>query len=511
MTHPVIGWERETPVPNHVFNDYLSARDGRLFFEDLDLAQLFIGPPAPPILGGTHVGGVSDAESSERPPAWPGGVYSAGQVLPSPLEFVYLPKIRAKIEQMRQVFADVIAQVGYAGRFHYAYATKANTAEEVVRTALGAGAHYEMSSWIDVEIVQLLKAAGHLPPERMVIANGFKVAGMAYTDSLVRLKARHDNLIPVVEDRAELPPLIESGLPFDVGLRQKSYGHHQTGEEMEAANSRFGMKLADLWQAAEAIAAAPNLRLKLYHAMIGSQITSERDFVAGLRPTIEIYARLRQRHPDLSIFDYGGGVPVAMTLDFRFDYRAFARLLLTTLQEVCARHDVPVPDVVGEMGRYTVAEHGAHFFKVVTVKDNGSALPWYLIDGSIMTSFPDTWALSEHFIVLPLNHLDKPFQRVQLGGITCDSDDVYPPKPSSSPLYLPVNTENLYVGFFCIGAYQEMLGGVRGSKHCVLPEAVELIVDRDDDGQYQFRIIPGQTAPDVMRNLGYSVPKDMVW
>ena len=61
----------------------------------------------------------------------------------------------------------------------------------------------------------------------------------------------------------------------------------------------------------------------------------------------------------------------------------------------------------------------------------------------------------------------------------------------------------MYVGFFSIGAYQEMLGGVRGSKHCVLPEANELIVDRDDDGRYRFQILPGQSTGDVLRNLGY--------
>ena len=59
-------------------------------------------------------------------------------------------------------------------------------------------------------------------------------------------------------------------------------------------------------------------------------------------------------------------------------------------------------------------------------------------------------------------------------------------------------------------AYQEMLGGVRGTKHCVLPEAVELIVDRGDDGRHLFRVMPGQTAADVMHNLGYAVPKNAV-
>jgi len=198
-------------------------------------------------------------------------------------------------------------------------------------------------------------------------------------------------------------------------------------------------------------------------------------------------------------------MPVPMTLDFQFDYNGFAVGLLATLKETCDRYGVPEPDVMGEFGRYTTAEHGAHLFKIITVKDNGSQLPWYLIDGSIMSSFPDTWCLGEHFVCLPLNHLDGPFQQVQLGGITCDSDDVYPPKKSKSPLFMPIDAKDLYLGFFGIGAYQEMLGGVKGSKHCVLPEAYELLIDLEDDGSYQFQIIRGQSPADVLQNLGYQV------
>jgi arginine decarboxylase len=135
-------------------------------------------------------------------------------------------------------------------------------------------------------------------------------------------------------------------------------------------------------------------------------------------------------------------------------------------------------------------------------------MPWYILDGSIMSSFPDIWALGEHFTVLPLNHLDKPFQRVQLGGVTCDSDDVFPPEDSPAPLYLPVESKDLYVGFFGIGAYQEMLGGVGGSKHCVIPEADELIIDQGPDGGYQFEVLSGQGPMKVLRNLGYSFASD---
>lgn len=474
MTDQVIGWESEDPVPNgHQFNDYLRAVNGRLYFHDFDLTQLF---------------------ESEN---------ALGRQLPSPLEVVYLPRIRQQVKTMNQVFADVIAELGYAGQFHYAYASKANAAEEVIRATLQAGAHHEMSSSVDVDIAQIMCQRGLLKPERMILSNGFKPAGSEYAHKIVHLKDHHDNVIPIIEDLTELSTFLTSGKQFELGIRQKTYGRHTTREQMEAAHSRFGLDIEGVWKTADYIAAAPNLSLKMYHGMVGSQMVDPAQFVDYLTPSLEVYAQLKQRHPSLSIFNWGGGTPVAMTLDFEHDYHEFARILLTTIQDICARYNVDVPDVMGEFGRYTTAEHGAHLFRVITAKENNSDCPWYIIDGSIMSSFPDSWALSEHFIALPLNHLDQPFQIAELGGITCDSDDVYPPKPSNSPLYLPVQTDNLYVGFFAIGAYQEMLGGVRGSKHCVLPEAYELIIDRNEAGEWEFEVLEGQTTNDVLNNLGY--------
>ena len=409
-TDPVVGWEKNSPVPEgHQFNRYLSARNGRLHLDGLDLVEL--------LMGDSPIGNDTDAS-------------------PSPLEVVYLPIIRQQIMSMNQVFTEAIGELNYNGRFYYTYASKANAAEEVIRTTLGTGAHHEMSSTVDVDIAKIMLKRGLLTKERLIVCNGFKGAGSHYAANILQLRQLHQNIIPVIEDLGELSSLISSGYSFDVGLRMKSYGHNKTQAEMNVANSRFGMDIDDIWKAADYIAAAPNLNLAMYHNMVGSQITDIDDFIDRLQPGMEIFARLRQRYPNIHIFNFGGGMPVAMTLEFDFDYKAFAVALLTALQKTCERYNVPVPDVMGEFGRYTTSEHGAHLFKIITNKENGSKLPWYIIDGSIMSSFPDSWALSEHFIVLPLNHLDKPFQQVQLGGITCDSDDVYPPKPSQSPLYL---------------------------------------------------------------------------
>jgi len=475
MQPKTIGWQKETPVPNgHHFSQYLSAENGHIYLDGFDLSALF----------------------TETLPG-------QADKVPSPLEVVYLPIIRHKIQALMQAFSSARSAIGYQGDFLYAYASKANAAEEVVRTIVETGVNYEISSWVDVQIVHNFRRTGKILDDVWIIANGFKPSGSLYMNQLIELQAHRGAVIPVVENMLEIPALIQSRIPFDVGVRLKSYGMHTDLAAMDAANSRFGMDSNTIVDAVVQIEQAENLKLRLFHAMIGSQITDEAAFVEHLTPAIELYAKIRQTSPDLTIFDFGGGLPVAMTLDFEFDYARFAKALLRRMQEVCARYDVPVPDIMGEFGRYTVAEHGVHIFKVITVKDNASALPWYIIDGSVMSSFPDIWALGEHFVVLPLNHLDGAFQAAQIGGITCDSDDVYPPNSSQSSLYLPVNAEELYIGFFNVGAYQEMLGGVGGSKHCVIPEADEIIIDKNTDGTFSFEWLHGQSAEKVLQNLGY--------
>ncbi len=468
---PQIGWEKETPVPDGTrFTDYLWTRGGDLYYEHLNL----------------------------------GALVRSGRYR-SPLEIVYLPQIRRQIDRLRQSFTRGIAELGYPGRFEYAYASKANAAEEVVRTIMDTPAHYEMSSATDIDIARLMKRSGRLADDKMVLCNGFKLPGSSYSQQILAFKAEHDRLIPILENPVELEPLAASGLPFEVGLRQKSYGSARDLAELDQVNSRFGMPTADLEACARQVAAASNLSFKMLHAMAGSQITDPLDFVGRLVPSMELFARLRREHPTLSIFNFGGGVPVGMTLDFQFDYDRFARELLRMAAEVCGRHGVLVPDVMGEMGRYTVSEHGAHLFKIVATKENGSSYPWYIIDGSIMSSFPDSWALGELFIVLPLTHLDRPFRRVQLGGLTCDSDDMYPRNPEDANLFLPVDTAGLTIGFFSVGAYQEMLGGVGGTKHCAIPEADELIIDRNGQGELVIELVEGQDQGRVLRNLGYRV------
>lgn len=93
--------------------------------------------------------------------------------------------------------------------------------------------------------------------------------------------------------------------------------------------------------------------------------------------------------------------------------------------------------------------------------------------------------------MLPLRGFERPAREVWLGGFTRASDDVY--KEAG---------EELYIGFFGTGAYQEMLSGVVGAHHCLLPEAKVSIVERKGGVERQ-RVVLGQTSDGVLAVLGY--------
>jgi arginine decarboxylase len=448
-------------------NDFLRVHDGQLHFRDLNL-------------------------------------YATAREYGSPLELVYTPLIAERVQRMIAIFAEARAALGYQGGFVYANATKANVAEEIIRHAMQAGAHYETSSSYDIDIARLLWRQGLLPGDRLILNNGFKIG--TYADNIKALRREgYANVLPIFDSPAEIATFASFELPLIVGLRQRIERGVLNLAQLTEVESRFGMGFAELLDQADRIATMPNMTLKLYHAMLGSQLDDEAAFVNSLLFAVDCYCTLKARHPSLEYFDFGGGVPVPYSLDFDFDYAGFARRLLRGVQEVCARRGVAEPTIVGEFGRYTTAEHGAHLFRVVEEKPTTNPeASWYIIDSSLMVALPDSWGIDQKFIVLPLNGYDRPTRSAWLGGLTCDSDDVYREPGTPGYLTLPAvrPEEELYLGFFGTGAYQEMLSGVRGVHHCLLPEAKELIIERDG-GHETRRVLSAQSSDLILAALGY--------
>lgn len=58
-----------------------------------------------------------------------------------------------------------------------------------------------------------------------------------------------------------------------------------------------------------------------------------------------------------------------------------------------------------------------------------------MIDSSFMTTLPDTWAINQRFIFLAINNWDSEYERVNLGGLTCDSEDFYNAEVHSNAIF----------------------------------------------------------------------------
>lgn len=418
----------------------------------------------------------------------------------APLEIAYYPQITRQINNIHIWASQARRTTGYRGTFLYAYATKANFTAEVVQTALRAGAHYETSAAADVAIAAHLWREGELPDERLLLCNGSKDAD--YLAQICHLRQQgYKQIIPVLDDLAELTSLEVCTAPLQLGVRERAAGNRNAAQP---GNDRFGLTVPEIDQIVAQLTHSHH-RLILYHAMVGSQIENEAQFLALLDESLVAYCRLRQRVPTLRYLNFGGGLPTSgYRLDFNFDYVGFLRRLMARVQQICAVFGVPEPDLVGEFGRYTVANHSVTLFEVGAVKTTATGQPdWYLLNGSLMVALPDILMVpDQQFLILPLDHWERPIRPVRLAGrATCDSDDVYP-HLDQPPLYLPDVGTGLVVAVFGTGAYQKLLSGLGGVHHCLSPEPPQLKI-HEINGRLQFRRTPQQSHDVMMRLLGY--------
>lgn len=125
------------------------------------------------------------------------------------------------------------------------------------------------------------------------------------------------------------------------------------------------------------------------------------------------------------------------------------------------------------------------------------------VNFSLFQSLPDAWGIGQIFPVLPLDGLNKPLtRRAVILDITCDSDgaikkyvdgddiETTMPFPEYDPKSPP------FIGFFMVGAYQEILGNM----HNLFGDTETLEVRVDSGGKVSVSLFDeGSTVADMLR------------
>lgn len=421
----------------------------------------------------------------------------------TPLKFSYLPKISDNINRAKKWFADAIEELDYKGNYHYCYCTKSSHFKHVLEEALKNDIHIETSSAFDINIVNKLKESNKISPDTFIICNGFKRD--QYIQNIADLiNNGHQNCVPIIDNYEELGLLGHAiDKDFKVGIRIAS----EEEPKFEFYTSRLGIGYKNIVPFYEdQIKNNDQVELKMLHFFINTGIKDTAYYWNELNKCLKVYVRLKKLCPTLDSLNIGGGFPIKNSLAFEYDYAYMVKEIINQINTTCSEANVPVPNIFTEFGSFTVGESGGAIYKVLYQKQQNDREKWNMINSSFITTLPDAWAISKRFLLLPVNRWNDDYERVLLGGLTCDSDDYYNSEQHVNAIYLPRYRQEkpLYVGFFNTGAYQETIGGYGGLQHCLIPQPKHILIDRDEDGNITTQIFnEQQKAEDLLKILGY--------
>ena len=128
----------------------------------------------------------------------------------------------------------------------------------------------------------------------------------------------------------------------------------------------------------------------------------------------------------------------------------------------------------------------------------------FLCNFSVFQSLLDHWALGQLFPVMPIHRLNElPDRNATIVDITCDSDgkvskfvDLQDVK-ETLPLHRWEPGDPYYIGFFLVGAYQDIMGDMHNLFGRV--NEIHIYLDEDEDcGYYVEEVLPGSTIGQVL-------------
>ncbi len=421
----------------------------------------------------------------------------------TPLRIAFLPKISQNIQKARRLFNVAMAKTDYNGTYNYCYCTKSSHFSFVMEEVLKNGVNLETSSAFDINLLECLHESGQLKPDTFIICNGFKRP--QYIENIQNfIRLGFKKVIPILDNKFELD-LLQKDFEEDlnVGIRIAS----EEEPKFDFYTSRLGIRYKDIIPYyREKIKNNKHVKLKMLHFFINTGIRDTAYYWNELNKAVNMYCELRKESPDLDCLNIGGGLPIQAHLDFTYDYEYMAEEIVSQIKLICKQNGVPEPNLFTEFGSYTVGESGAMLYSIVNQKQQNDRERWNMIDSSFITTLPDTWAINQRYPFMAINNWDSEYERVHLGGLTCDSEDFYNAEVHSNAIFLPkmVEGREQYIGFFHMGAYQEALSGFGGIQHCLLPAPKLVVIDIDENGEYYTKLFAKeQSYKSMLKILGY--------
>jgi arginine decarboxylase len=148
----------------------------------------------------------------------------------------------------------------------------------------------------------------------------------------------------------------------------------------------------------------------------------------------------------------------------------------------------------------------------------------YFANFSLFQSVPDSWAIDQLFPIVPIQRLNqKPDVMASIADITCDSDGEITSfvgengRTKFLPLHKIRKDEDYYIGFFLIGAYQEILGdmhnlfGDTNAVHITFSKKTNYKIDTviNGDATWESLKYVQYKGPEILKRVRDNLEKDV--
>ena len=304
------------------------------------------------------------------------------------------------------------------------YASKAFLTKEMARIIKKQGLGIDVVSGgelytvmdIDFPLDKVVFHGNNKTPDEleMAIKNG---VGRIVVDSMAEL----DLLDHIAKKNNKIAKILFRVTP---GVEADTHKSIQTGQ----VDSKFGVPLKDnnIINAVKKAISMENIELLGFHFHIGSQISDNGGYIAAVGKLIDLIKDLKVSHNyETNELNVGGGFGIAYAGDEkRKALKYYTDPIMDTLKEECQKHNLKLPKVLIEPGRWVVGEAGITLYTIGTIKNIPGIRTYVSVDGGMTDNLrPNLYDAKYEGLVANKFGQDVK-DTVTIAGKCCESGDI---------------------------------------------------------------------------------------
>lgn len=336
----------------------------------------------------------------------------------TPLFILDEESIRAQCQSYLKAFRrrDERCEVIYAGKAFLSLAMCRLIEEEGLSLDVSSGGELYLANKARFPMEKIYFHGNNKMPEELNLALDLKV-GRIVVDSDGEL----DLLNKLAGEKGSKVSIL---LRLTPGIIPTTHAYVQTGQE----DSKFGFGLSDgvALKAAEKALGLKNLKLKGFHAHIGSQIFVLHSYAKAIEVIMGFIGQVREEFGFETVeINMGGGLGIKYKVtDEPATVEDYAEVIVTGVKDGAEKHYLKMPKVMIEPGRSIVGGAGATLYTIGTIKKIPRVRTYISVDGGMSDNLRPMLYKAVYEAIIANKAGEEATSRVTVAGKHCESGDI---------------------------------------------------------------------------------------